>query len=276
MYIFVDELQNYYIKMKKLILSSFLILASMPLLKAGVIVVEGKYQDKNLYVQNGYAGNGVGFCTYEITINGHVSTDEVNSSAFEIDFRAFEIKPGTAVTVEIKHKDDCSPKVLNPEALKPRATFEVVAINIDKSGLLSWSTKSEMGSLPFIIEQYRWNKWVPIGQVEGKGSMDNNSYSFQTIAHSGENKFRVKQVGYGGVAKMSNSVSFVSTIMQPTYTFAKDTKNIQFSAETLYEVFDVYGNVIKRGFGTNLDVANLGKGEYYLCYDNIMSDFKKK
>src|SRR3954463_10672988 len=103
---------------------------------AGVLILEGKYQDKNLYVQNGYAGNGVGFCTYEVTINGKTSTDEVNSSAFEIDFAAFQIKPGTPVIVEIKHKDDCSPKVLNPEALKPRATFEVVNINIDKNGLL--------------------------------------------------------------------------------------------------------------------------------------------
>ncbi len=262
--------------MKNSIVTSLLFLASIPLLKAGVIVVEGKYQEKNLYVQNGYAGNGVGFCTYEITINGHVSTDEVNSSAFEIDFKAFQITPGAEVTVEIKHKDDCSPKVLNPEALKPRATFEIIAINVDKTGLLSWSTKNEMGSLPFVIEQYRWNKWVPIGQVDGKGTITTNSYSFQTVAHSGENKFRVKQVGFGGSSKFSNSVSFVSTLIQPTYTLAKDAKNIQFSGETLYEIFDVYGNVIKRGFGANLDIANLTKGEYYLCYDNIMSDFKKK
>lgn len=262
--------------MKKLIVLSFLFVASLPQMNAGVIVVEGKYQDKNLYIQNGYAGNGVGFCTYEVTINGQVSTDEVNSSAFEIDFKAFQIKPGTPVVVEIKHKDDCSPKVLNPEALKAKATFEIVSMNIDKSGLLSWTTKNEMGSLPFVIEQFRWNKWVPIGQVEGKGTMENNSYSFQTIAHSGENKFRVKQVGFGGIAKTSNSVSFVSTLTQPTFTLAKDSKNIQFSNETLYEVFDQYGNVIKRGFGNVLDIANLSRGDYYLCYDNVMTDFKKK
>jgi hypothetical protein len=262
--------------MKKLLVSSFLLIASIPLLNAGVIVVEGKYQDKNLYVQNGYAGNGVGFCTYEISVNGHVTTDEVNSSAFEIDFRAFQITPGTAVTVEIKHKDDCSPKVLNPEALKPKATFEIVAINVDKNGLLSWTAKNEIGSLAFVIEQYRWNKWVPIGQIEGKGGLENNIYTFQTVAHSGENKLRVKQVGYGGIAKFSNSVTFISTITQPTYTLSKDSKNVQFSGETLYEVFDVYGNVIKRGYGSMLDIANLSKGEYYLCYDNIMADFKKK
>src|SRR4051812_14910783 len=109
--------------MKKLLIFTSLTLVSLSNALAGIIVVEGKYQDKNLYVQNGYAGNGVGFCTYEVTINGKTSTDEVNSSAFEIDFAAFQIKPGTPVVVEIKHKDDCVPKVLNPEALKPKATF---------------------------------------------------------------------------------------------------------------------------------------------------------
>jgi hypothetical protein len=165
---------------------------------------------------------------------------------------------------------------LNPEALKPKATFEVVNINIDKNGLLNWNTKNEMGSLQYVVEQYRWNKWIPVGEVKGGGSMDNNSYSFQTTSHSGENKFRVKQVGYGGVAKMSSNVTFVSSTGQPTYTMDKSGNNIEFSAETMYEVFDEYGNVIKRGYGNKLDIANLTKGAYYLCYDNIMTDFVKR
>ncbi len=262
--------------MKKLLLSSIVFFALLSNTIAGVIILEGKYQDKNLYVQNGYAGNGVGFCTYEITINGQATTDEVNSSAFEIDFTAIQLKPGTPVTVEIKHRDDCIPKVLNPEVLKPRATFEVINMNVDKNGLIQWSTKNEMGSLPFIVEQFRWNKWVKVGDVQGKGSMETNSYSFQAVPHSGENKFRVKQVGYGEVAVVSNSVSSISNVSLPTYTLGSKSNEILFSNETIYEVYDVYGNIIKRGFGKRLDIENLSKGNYYLCYDNVMSDFKKK
>jgi hypothetical protein len=260
----------------KTLLSSLAVITAAASSFAGVIVVEGKYQDKNLYVQNGYTSSGVGFCTYEVTINGKTTTDEVNSSAFEIDFSAYAIKPGTPVVVEIRHKDDCTPKVLNPEALKPKATFEVININVDKNGLLNWSTKNEMGSLTFIVEQFRWNKWIPVGEVQGTGKMDNNSYSFQTNAHSGENKFRVKQIGFGGIAKSSNSVSYVSTIGQPTYTISKDKSDIKFSGETLYEVYDAYGNVVKRGFGNDLNITTLSKGSYYLCYDNITADFAKK
>ena len=133
-----------------------------------------------------------------------------------------------------------------------------------------------MGSLPYVVEQYRWNKWIPVGEVKGGGSMDNNSYSFQTTAHSGENKFRVKQVGYGDKAKVSDNVTFVSTVGQPTYTMVKGENAIEFSDQTMYEVYDAYGNVIKRGYGNKLDIANLTKGNYYLCYDNIMTDFRKK
>jgi hypothetical protein len=262
--------------MKNLVLFLFGFICFSSTAFAGILVVEGKYQDKNLYIQNGYAGNGVGFCTYEVSINGKVSADEVNSSAFEIDFAAFQIKPGTPVIVEIRHKDDCMPKVLNPEALKPKATFEVVNISIDKSGLLNWSTKNEFGSLQFIVEQYRWNKWIPIGEVKGGGAIDKNSYSFQTTGHSGENKFRVKQIGYGDLSKVSPNVTFISDLTLPTYIFDKKQDNIEFSAETMYEVFDEYGNVIKRGYGNKLDITNLSRGSYYLCYDNIMTDFKKK
>ncbi len=262
--------------MKKSILSSFLIFFCITNSIAGVIILEGKYQSKNLYVQNGFAGNGVGFCTYEIRINGKVSSDEINSSSFEIDFEASAIKPGTSVIVEIKYKDDCTPKILNPEALKPAVTFEMLAISVDPNGLLNWSTKNETGSLPYIIEQYRWNKWVPVGEVKGSGINTVNTYSFQTTAHSGINKFRIKQVGYGGIAKISENVIYKSTINQPSFAIAKNELDIEFSSATLFEVYDAYGNIKKRGYGNSLNISNMEKGNYFLCYDNVMTDFKKK
>jgi len=44
--------------------------------KSGVLVVEGKFQNKNIYVQNAYGGSGVGFCAVEVKVNGHITTDE--------------------------------------------------------------------------------------------------------------------------------------------------------------------------------------------------------
>src|SRR5687767_7570800 len=86
----------------------------------GVIVLEGNYQGKTLYVQNPFGPGGVGFCVTEVKVNGNITTDETNSSAFEIDLKAQKLNPGDKIEVKIFHKDGCKPKVLNPEVLKPK------------------------------------------------------------------------------------------------------------------------------------------------------------
>jgi hypothetical protein len=243
---------------------------------SGILVVEGKYQNKNLYVQNYFGGSGVGFCAFEVKVNGQITTDEVNSSAFEIDLAAMKLKYGDKVTVEIMHKDGCMPKVLNMEDLKPRPTFEVLTMSISSTGLLKWTSKNESGALPYIVEQFKWNKWVPVGEVNGKGTPEAQEYSFQVATHSGENKFRVKQVGLGSQNKYSNPVVLNSMTEKPKYEVAKDGASIQFSYETSYEVYDVYGSVIKKGFGKDIKIQNIPKGKYYLCYDNQVTEFDKK
>lgn len=243
---------------------------------AGVIVLEGHYQGKNLYVQNPFAGSGVGFCTFEVTINGEVTTDEVNSSAFEIDFANFQLKVGDPVIVKIKHKDDCKPKVLNPEVLKPKSTFEIVSMDISKEGNFSWITKNETGKLTYIIEQYRWNKWIKVGEVDGQGSVDENKYEFNITPHSGENKFRVKQVDYSSKPRYSQAARYISTSGEVTFSPIKAKDFVTFTGETLFEVYDSFGNIVKKGFGEKVDVTNLKKGIYYLNYDNKTDTFVKK
>jgi hypothetical protein len=101
-------------KMKKIFFAILSLLISTAGFSTGVIVLEGNYQGKNLYVQNPFAGSGVGFCVSNVTVNGNTTTDEIASSAFEIDFRNLQLKLGDKVIVKIEHKDDCKPKVLNP------------------------------------------------------------------------------------------------------------------------------------------------------------------
>ncbi len=243
---------------------------------ANVLVIEGKFQSKNIYIQNSFAANGVGFCATEIKVNGNITTDEVNSSAFEIDLTAMNLQPGQKVVIEISHKNDCTPIVLNPEVLKPRPTFEIVTMNIQSNGILKWTTKNENGSIPYIIEQFKWNKWVYVGEVQGIGSPGNHDYSFQITAHSGENKFRVKQVGLGATPKVSAAIVWNFELEKPNYMLTKDHKQIQYSMNTDYEVYDAYGAIVKKGFGKETDIDNLVKGKYYLCFDNQVAEFNKK
>lgn len=243
---------------------------------AGVLVVEGKFQNKNIYIQNSFGKNGVGFCATEIKVNGKITTDEVNSSAFEIDLSAMNIKPGQKVTIEIIHQSDCIPVVLNPEVLKPRPTYEILSMNVNTLGLLKWTTKNESGALPYIIEQFKWNKWVYVGEVLGIGSAENHDYSFQISTHSGENKFRVKQVGLGVAPKVSSAVILNAMTDKPTFIVSKDGKSVQYSYETAFEIYDAFGTVVKKGFGKETSIENLTKGKYYLCYDNQVTEFDKK
>ncbi len=139
-------------------------------LQSQVLVLDGNYQGRDIYVQNPFSSSGVGFCVYEVRVNNEVTTDEVNSSAFAIDFNMLNLKIGDPLNIEIIHKEGCDPIVINPEVLKPISTFELTSITVDKNNLLKWSTTNESGILPFIIEQYRWNKWVKVGEVQGKGT----------------------------------------------------------------------------------------------------------
>jgi len=261
--------------MKK-ILFIFSLLSLSIISKASVLVVEGKFQNKNIYIQNSFGSNGVGFCATEIRVNGKITTDEVNSSAFEIDLAAMNIKPGQKVVIEISHKSDCTPVVLNPEVLKPRPTFEVVSMNINASGVLKWTAKNESGALPYVVEQFKWNKWVYVGEVQGVGSPENHDYSFQISTHSGENKFRVKQVGLSATPKLSSAVIINSNTDKPSYMITKDNKAIQYSTETAFEVYDAFGSIVKKGFGKETNIENLAKGKYYLCFDNQVTEFDKR
>lgn len=252
-----------------LILASFLALPSL----AGVLVLEGHYQGKNLFVQNPFSEAGVGFCVYEVTVNDQVATDELNSSAFEIDLGNYGLAPGDALTVKIKHKDGCTPLILNPEVLKPKSTFDVVFQEVDKDGVYRWTTTNETGELPFIIEQKRWNKWIKVGEVMGVGTPGEHGYEFKVTPHYGENTFRLKQVDLTKKPRFGPAVKYTDpTIAQVTWSPDKPKDEITFSAPTLYEIYDLYGNIVKRGYGTSVDVSTLKKDKYYLNYDNKLGE----
>ena len=276
------------IEMRKFLSILFALLSGTITVSAqsnNVIILEGNYQGKVLYVQNPFASSsGVGFCVTEVKVNGNITTDEITSSAFEIDFKPHKLNIGDKVTVQIFHKDGCKPKVLNPEVLKPKSTFEVISMSADKDGTFKWTTKSETGKLSFIVEQFRWNKWVKVGEVEGVGSPTSNEYSFKVSPHSGKNMLRVRQTDYSGQPRMSKSVEFVSDVPEIDFSPLKTTKDLSFfmkaspdkAIETMYEIYDQYGNIVKKGYGSKVDVSNLPKGGYFINFDNRMGEFTKK
>jgi hypothetical protein len=240
---------------------------------AGTIVLEGNYQGKNIFIQNPFSEAGVGFCVFEVTVNDQIATDEINSSAFEVDMNNFGLQQGDKVVLKVKHKDGCTPVILNPEVLKPKSTFDIVKQSISPDGTFTWTTTNETGELPFIVEQKRWNKWVKVGEVMGTGKPGEHTYTFKVTPHSGENIFRVKQVDLSKRARFSESVKHTDSA-SPKITWGpqKAKDEIIFSSPTMFEIYDEYGNIVKRGHADRIDVTGLKKGLYYLNYDNTTGE----
>ena len=242
--------------------------------------IEGSFQGKNLFVRNPPQSDGFGFCVSKVLVNGEILPASIQNSNFEIDFSLFEIKKGEKVFVVLSHAEGCEPEFINAEVLLPKSTFECVAIAAEKDGLVNWQTKAENGSLDFIVEQYRWGRWVEAGQVKGNGSNQLNKYTFQLSPHSGLNKVRVSQIDNSGEKRSSKEVSFQSTISKVKMAPAKVTDYLYFKAngksvKTKFEVYDAFGNLLKLAYNEKVDCQNLVNGVYFVNFDNTTEKFIK-
>lgn len=242
--------------------------------------IEGSFQGKNLFVRNPPQSDGFGFCVSKVLVNGEILPASIQNSNFEINFSLFEIKKGEKVFVVLSHAEGCEPEFLNAEILLPKSTFECVAITAEKDGFINWQTKAENGSLDFIIEQYRWGRWVEAGQVKGNGTNQLNEYTFQLSPNSGLNKVRVSQIDNSGEKRSSKETSFQSQVIKVKMAPAKVTANLYFkgngkSVKTKFEVYDAFGNLLKLGYSEKVDCRNLVNGVYFVNFDNTSEKFIK-
>lgn len=244
--------------------------------RAEVYVLDGVYQGKDLYVKNPFSNEGVGFCVYEILVNGEITSDEINSSAFAVDLSQYGFELGEEISVTIRSKANCNPRVINPEAISPKSSCSYANISLESSGDLTWTTSGENGKLPFIIEHFKWNKWVEIGSVLGEGTKDQHNYHVSIKLPGGENKLRIKQKDYDGT-HVSDEITV--NVNKPSVTLNSDKANdyIEFSGSTHFELYNVYGVLVKTGFGDKITVNELEKGRYYLNFEQTLGlEIKKK
>ncbi len=159
---------------------------------------------------------------------------------------------------------------------KVRASFEIQAIGVSRDGLVSWTARNENGSLPYDVEQYIYDKWIKISEVNGIGTPTPNSYSVPVIFHSGENKFRVRQMGYDNMSRFSNAISFYSKKEAVVYSVTDKNQKLEFSNDTYYIIYNPFGTIMKQGYGISVDISDYKKGYYCLIYDNKLGGFQKK
>ena len=236
------------------------------------LTLNGKYLGKNVYVENPYTNKGDSFCITKVVVNGK-KVPHAEATAIVIALDSIGFKIGDSISIVIEHKSGCQPKILN-QMVDPKSTFDVIDMSIDSAGVLKWKTKNETGKLVYIIEQYCWNKWIKVGEVDGKGSEEINEYSFQAFLHSGKNEFRVRQDA-GGI-RYSHPVEI--TAVKPavkvlSYSFRD---KVEFSHVTMFELYDDFGNLVKKGTGKEINCNELKRGDYFLDYDDQTTELIKQ
>jgi len=251
--------------MKNIFSCAFILLICSLTASADALVIKGVYQGKDLYIKNAFAPDGVGFCIYEVLVNGSVSSDELNSSAFAVDLSLYGFSKGAAVEVVLRSKDNCDIKIINPEAIAPRSTFELVSSRLEQN-VMMWTTSNEAGAIPYIVEQYKWNKWVEVGIVPGFGEAGAHEYRLEVPLHNGKNIFRVKQNDQVGI-RYSAKMEFDSELAEVSILTNKVNDVLRFSGVTQFEIFDVYGVLVGKGNGDYFNMNELPAGRYYVNFD---------
>lgn len=246
--------------------------------QADEMILKGVYQGKDLYIINPMLDIGEEYCAYEVLINGKEFEDVVNSSAFRITLDYAGLQFGEDYRIVIKHHENCTPKIANPEVLKPLCTYTITDFELGYNNVLKFTTNHESGKLPFYIEEFRWNKWIEIGQIPGEGGPGSRNYSQKVYPFNGENKYRIYQVDHLNRKFYSDDIIFEleKDGISVTSKLSKVKKEIILSGITYYVVVNEFGEELVSGIGDIIDVSNLKKGEYFLNFENEYVVFKKK
>jgi hypothetical protein len=260
--------------MKRILL--LLMLASFASsLLAEVVIISGIYQGKDLYVRNPMTADSAGYCVFEVLVNGNVTADQVNSASFAVDLATWKLAQGDALEIVLRCKENCDVKILNPEVIYPNSTYTVSSMNIDPAGGMTWTTENESATLTFVIEQFKWNKWIKIGELKGQGKPKTCTYSFPAKLHSGLNTFRIYQMDYKG-QHSSEEFKVESTSPDVKIKNLKISDRIEFSAETDFEVVSEFGALVSSGRGQYIDASKYSKGKYYVNFDNKVGSIVEK
>lgn len=240
------------------------------------LILNGYYKGKNLIVQNPMNNKNNAFCTKKVFVNG--AEQEIDQSlAFEIKLDSSKYHVGDFMEIKIVHENNCAPKFIVYLDNRTTEKLEFEYLTLDSTGLLKWKTIKETEKLIFWIEQYRWNKWVKVAELETTGKWEGSAYEYKLKLHSGENTIRIRMVDYFGKSFLSPSVEVKSnvpimTVISPLNT----TKEIILSDESLFEIHDQYGNMVQKGTDKKVNVSQLSNGSYYLQYDNSTVEFIKR
>ncbi|MBC8110257.1 MAG: T9SS C-terminal target domain-containing protein [Verrucomicrobia bacterium] len=249
-----------------------LLLLSLPVFGQGAeLVFAGIYTGRNLTVQNPAVSGG--YCTNEVFVNNKRVLGYVAASLYEINLSF--LKMNDSVTVVISHKENCTPKVLNPQALRPSINFRFIAVNLD-GNVLKWTAQGENTTDIYQVQQLVNGNWLSTQKllVTGKGI-----YSTPVRHNVGLNRYRIAYKVTEGKYYYSEEKDFdlPPANLAPVAFYPRNVSDKMFlSREVPYQILEINGKLIKSGKGREIMLSELKTGTYLLAVENRKEKFFKK
>jgi hypothetical protein len=254
---------------------AFLLLSGLSNAQPADTVLKGMYYGYNLYVINPLTAQG----TYSITdveVNGRPSRDQLKSSAFEVDFELMSLETGKAVEVKMVYDSAYPPVIVNSEDLLPPDDFRFVNTN-SRRGKLFWRISGRPGTSPFVVEQFKWNKWVKLVEIDVSDTVEAGLYGIDIEPHSGLNTYRIKKIDARGQIVFSKDEKYrAGEQAEVNIVPSKNEDELMFSYETAYEIYSANGKLLKRGKEKYVDIKDLPRGKYYVNFDNKTEIISKR
>ncbi|HTL83034.1 MAG TPA: hypothetical protein VL651_15080 [Bacteroidia bacterium] len=143
-------------------------------------------------------------------------------------------------------------------------------ISIDSTGKITIQLhKQTLGEI--YLQEYKWNKWVTFDSLRRNAEEDDTVFYKQARFTYSDIQIRLKAPGMKGsnVAKVQ--------YFYPDSCSQFDGKcrsgKIGFRCEQDWQIYDQFGNMVKKGHSKTIDVSDLPKGGYFILYSNKMSEF---
>jgi hypothetical protein len=154
--------------------------------------------------------------------------------------------------------------------------FRISNLRLDSSNKIIWTAFNQQGVMSFAVEQFLNEHWTMVGEVVGDSYTESSEYSYSPHFTSGENKYRITWLSAGNKKNYSNIIVSASRKPEVMFHVTEDNLQIVFSESTFYIVYNPYGFIMMRGYGSNLDISAFKNGIYCVTYDNKVATFEKK
>ena len=250
-----------------------LVLSTVGQIRASEIIINGLYHGENLLIQNPLSAGASDYCVDQVYVNDVLVLENPRISAVEIDLESFQLYEPLAI--KLVHKDDCTPYLLNPEALVFKRAFSFHSIKSDGFAI-RWVGSGEDSTATYHLDKAIDGLWTKIGDAPATGGFGTSEYSIDVNHDFGVNMYRVRYQSPSGFSKSSKQVEYLRIQEPLTFSPRNVQTGITLSRSAFFEVFDLEMNQITKGEGTQINLQGLPRGNYILILEGERHQFYKQ